>query len=359
MTIALCAQLLPAVLILTGKAEWLGSRVAVIAALLIIATAPATEEVFYNVLHIQFHLALCAALILALNVPASLGGRIGYGLLLFVAPLCGPGAIIILPLFAMRALIERDRARLPQLAALTAGAVLQLLLFYGSSPLRGHAADPATVMAAMFVRLIALPLTGIGFSNYLGQAAFASQAAGGALWQLFAAVTVLVFAMLVFVAAKRRDGAIWLALSALAIGSASLGLGIVTVNPADLFNALLGERYNFLPLVLLGLCLVALAMRPSRQGRLLFGLPCSLMLVSGTIWYFRPSPEFADGPSWPAQVKAWRGDHDHPLAVWPRPWTADLSDQTHPCSAPVRSRARLTDPRYCESGWVAGFFRPM
>lgn len=359
MGIALVFQLLPAVLVLTASAPWLQNRAAVVTALLIIGTAPATEEVFFNVLHIQFHLALCAALILSFDVPARRAARIGYLALLFVAPLCGPGAIIILPLFVLRALIDRDLTRLPQLAALAAGAALQLLLFYGSSPLRGQVAGPATVLAAMFVRLIALPLTGIGFANHVGQIAFASQSAGGLLYRALAAVTVILFAVLIAVAAKRKDGAIWLGLAALALASASLGVGIVLVGPGDLFKVLRGERYNFLPLVLMGLFLIAMVGRSAGWGRLLFGMPLCLALVSGTIWYFRPSPEYSEGPSWPAEVRAWRADHDHPLAVWPRPWAADLSDSTRPCSTPVPGRSRLTDPRYCESGWVAGFFRPM
>jgi hypothetical protein len=357
MGMALAFQLMPAVLILTGSAEWLANRLAVIASLLVIAIAPATEEVFFNVLHIQFHLALCVALILALDVPRRRAERVGYGALLFLAPLCGPGAIIILPLFALRALIDRDLTRLSQLGPLVAGATLQLLLFYGSSPLRGHVVDPVTVAAAMFVRLIALPLTGIGFANRAGQIAFASQSAGGSLYTVFAAVTAVLFAVLIASAARRRDGAVWLALSALVIAVVSLSVGIVLVDRSDLFKVLRGERYNFLPLVLLGLSVVALAMRSPGWGRLIYGLLLSLMLVSGTIWYFRPSPEYSDGPFWRAQVQAWRADHDHPLAVWPRPWAADLSDRARACSPPTGDLARSTDPRYCESGWIAGFYR--
>jgi hypothetical protein len=88
MGMALSSQLLPAILILTGRAQWLESRLAVITALLMIAITPATEEVFFNVMHIQFHLALCVALILALDLPRRRLVRIGYGMLLFLAPLC-------------------------------------------------------------------------------------------------------------------------------------------------------------------------------------------------------------------------------------------------------------------------------
>jgi hypothetical protein len=359
MVIALAVQLLPAVVILTGNAQWLSSRRAVIAALLIIAIAPATEEVFFNVLHIQFHLALCVALILALDVPARRTVRLGCGVLLFLAPLCGPGAIVMLPLFALRALADRDRARLMQAVPLVAGAAVQLLLFYQGSPLRGHFFDLPTLAAAIFVRMVALPSVGINLASRIAAAIYASRVDGGLLWWWSAAACVLLFGTLLVAAAKRRDGAIWLALSSLSIACISLGFGMVAGESyrfPSLFSVVEGERYNFLPLVLLGLALLVLAARPSFRGSRFCGALCVLMLLSGVSTYAKPLPGLAEGPSWAAEVKVWRKDHHHLLAVWPSPWAADLSNETRPCPAPSRDPARLNDPRYCESGWLAHFY---
>jgi hypothetical protein len=356
MVMALAVQLLPAVLILTGKAQWLGSRVAVITALLMIATMPATEEVFFNVMHIQYHLALCVGLILALDVPERPIVRVGYGALLFLAPLCGPGAIVFLPLFVLRGLLDRDAGRLTQLAALAAGSAVQLLLFYGSNPVRGHAVDPTSIPAVMFVRLIALPTVGIEFANGTANAIIASRIAGGALVWWSGAAAMLLLAALIALAAARRDAALWLVLSSVSIAAVSFGVGIATPNRVIAFNVLAGERYNFLPLVLLGFAFVVLAMRTRFKPSIYAGL-CVLMLLNGAYYYRIPLDDFADGPSWPAEVRAWRADHHHPLAVWPRPWTADLSDEVHTCSPPGPNLAQSTDPRYCESGWIAGFYR--
>ncbi len=357
MTMALAVQLLPAMLILTGHARWLCGRLAVIAALLIIAIAPSTEEVFLNVLHIQFHLALCVALVLALDVPRRRIVQVGYGALLFLAPLCGPAAIMLVPLVALRGLIDREAGRLVQLAALAAGAAIQMLLFYGPSPIRGHWLDPGTIAAAMFVRLIALP--GLGFWNGLGVGAmiYLSQTSGGHGWWWSVAGSVILFGVLIMQAARRSDGATWLILSAILIATASFGFGMIIINRFSPFN-IAAERYHFLPLVLLGLGLVALAMRPRFPGRPVCAALCLLMLFTGATRYLEPWNPLSQGPSWAAEVSAWRHDHHHPLAVWPRPWTADLSDETHPCSPVSRDLSQSTDPRYCESGWVAGFFRP-
>jgi hypothetical protein len=357
MSIALAVQLLPAVLILTGRGEWLAHRLAVIAALLMIAIAPATEEVFFNVMHIQFHLALCAALILALDVPRRRLAQVGYCAILFAAPLCGPGAIVLVPLFPLRSLLDRDFARLIQTVLLAASAAIQLLLFFGTSPVRAHILDPVTTAAAMFVRLVTLPFLGPSSAYRAAAIIYDSKASGGATWWLFAVATCIIFGVIGLQAARRRDSAIWLLLSAVAIGAASIRAGIVTTNAVDAFSVYGGERYNFLPDVLIGLTLVALATRNPFRHQPVYAVLCGMMLFVGAVCYSEPLKQFADGPSWRSEVDAWRADHKHALAVWPAPWTADLSDETHRCSSPDAGLVGSKDPRYCESGWVAGFYR--
>lgn len=358
MTAALAVQCLPALLILTGRADWLRRRSAVIAALLMIVLAPASEEVFLNVLHIQFHLALCAALILALDPPETRSGRTGYGALLFLAPLCGPGAIVILPLFALRAMLDRDRARVAQLAPFAGGAAVQLLFFYHQSPMRGHSVDPATTAAAMFVRLIALPLLNYGVADGIGRMIIAAQRDGSAGWWFASTAAVAGLGALLITAARRRDGAVWLLAAGLGLAIVSFGFGMVLLDRASLFRVGSGERYNFLPLVLIGLGLIALAVRDGSAGRVWASL-CLLVILTGLIRYPRPLDDYADGPSWPVQVAVWRQDPTYPLAVWPHPWTADLSGLRRACTRPGPDPTLSTDPRYCESGWAAGFYRPL
>ena len=354
MATAFAVQLMPAVLILTGRAPWLADRRAVVAALLIVVLAPASEEIFFNVLHIQFHLALCAGLILSLDVPHRRSARIGYGVTLFVAPLCGPGAAVLLPLFVLRAVVDRDGARWRQLVAPALGALIQFTVFFGASPLRGHPFDPATAAAAMFVRMIALPAMNYGVADRIGLAVIASREAHGWGWWGAAAAGAILLAALLATALRRADGALWLTLSSLATAGVSFGLGMALLDGTSLFRIGAGERYNFLPQVFLGLALVALAMRRTRAWRAYAGLG-ALMVLTGALCYPSPMADFARGPSWPAEVAAWRADHRHPLAVWPAPWRADLSDTPRACSPAGADPATSNDPRYCENGWAKYF----
>jgi hypothetical protein len=350
MAAAMLVQALPAIILLTGRGRWLASRRAIAAALLGIAIAPRTEEVFLNVLHIQFHLALCVALILALEIPTSRRARLLYAALLFLAPLCGPSAIVLLPFFVLRAAMERDPARAMQAAILGAGAAIQLLFFFAPSPVRGHLLDPGTLSAVMFVRLVVLPLGSALAASIVGLSTWASYAAHGHGWWLASAGATLALGALLAVALRdRRDAAPWLVAPGLALAVVSFGGGMIAEKTSSLFDVPWGARYQFLPIVLLYLGLIAVARRwEGRWSRIPAGL-CYVVLLSGAISYGSPVRELSSGANWRDEVAMWRRDHDHPLLTWPHEWLVDLSDRDRPCGD--RMSAIAADPSYCEANW--------
>ena len=105
-----------------------------------------------------------------------------------------------------------------------------------------------------------------------------------------------------------------------------------------------GERYNFLPNILLGLALIALVTRPATRARPIYLALCLLLLTTGVIHFPRTLLVYRQGPSWPAEVAKWRQDHNHSLAVWLGKDGADLSDVTRPCSPVGPDPAKSTDP---------------
>ena len=265
---------------------------------------------------------------------------------------------MLLPLFAMRALADRDKGRTLQLAILAAGAAVQLLLFYRTSPMRGHLLDPGVLAAVMLVRLLALPIFGLNVAGRFGTLIYLSHAHGGGGWWAAVALSMTLFGVLIVQATSRRDAAIWLLLASISIAAVSFGFGMLVSDPAVPFDPAAGERYDFLPLVLLGLGLIALAMRKRFAGRSSHAVLCLVMLCTSALHYRAPAAIFSDGPSWPAEVQAWRHDHRHAVEVWPGNWTADLSDQTHPCLPPGHDSGAPAGPGYCESGWAFGLARP-
>jgi len=354
MAIALLFQLVPAILILTGRARWLANRWAVIACLLAMAGSPLTEEVFANVLHIQFHLALAAALILALDIPGSRLARIAYWAPLLLAPLCGPGAIILLPLFALRTLSDRDAARFAQTLALAVGAAAQMLLFYARSPVRGHLLDPATLANLLFVRLAALPYGSVPIAQVMGYIDYMLYLHGGFGWWYMTGVSLAYFGWLVRTALRGGlDAAFWLILSGLVLAAVSFDAGMLQIDPSQWFNVGGAERYNFLPLTLISIGLVALVMRGDEIYRKTCLRLIGLMIASGFVTLFLSSEDMQFGPDWQSEVSVWQGNHDHLLASWPKKWLVDLSDHDRPCSPPSLPKVAATDPTYCESNWLA------
>ena len=354
MTIAMLFQLIPAVLILTAHGRWLANRRAVLGCLLIIAISPFTEEVFANVLHIQFHLALAAALILSLGVPASRLSRAAYCAPLLLAPLCGPGAIAILPLFALRTLVDRDRARLVQTVALALGTAAQMLLFFTPNPLRGHLLDPATLSNVLFVRLVALPYASVFVALPLGEFIYGLYQTGGPGWWLVTGLSLFCFGWLLHTALRGGfDTASWLVLSGLMLAVVSFDAGMLAMHPSRWFSPGSSGRYNFLPLVLIGIGLVALAMRDDRRYRTACRCLVVLMLSCSALTFRHPIPDMNLGPDWQSEVAVWRKDHDYRLATWPAYMRVDLSDWDRPCSPPGLDVIPDTEPSYCEGKWLA------
>lgn len=359
MIVALLFQIIPAFLLLSGRSKWLEKRWAVIGALLVLAISPLTEEVFYNVLHIQFHLALAAALILVLDRPTSALMRIGYGLILFLAPLCGPAAIILLPFFALRGLVERDRVRLGQAAILAAGAAIQLALFFEPSPVRGHILDPATISSLLFGRLVVLPLSNSIVAGVFTDQFYTLWSEARNTWWLVAAGFLAYFGILIrWALRKPQSAAVWLIVPGLAIGAISFGGGMIVNNDYDFFSVGAGQRYNFLPMVLVGWGIIALVGQLDGVARRICTYLCIFMLASGVISFGFPLPELSRGPDWRTEVAMWRADGEYKLRTWPRTWKVELSGEARPCSEPRLGGPPSGDPAYCESAWLERVSKP-
>jgi hypothetical protein len=358
MTIATLFQLIPAILILTARGRWLTDRGAVFGCLLILAMALLTEEVFANVLHIQFHLALASALILALDIPGSRFSRVAYCVPLLVAPLCGPGAIVILPLFALRTAIEWDRARLVQTVALAFGSALQLLLFFTPNPLRGHLLDPATLSNVLFLRLVILPYATLIAASSMGELVYNFYLVGGPGWWLTTGLSLSSFGLLIYAVSRGGlDTAFWLVMSGLLLAVVSFGAGMLPIHPSAWFAPAAAERYNFLPLVLIGMGLIALSMRKDGRYRIVYLCLVVLTLMSGGLTFFHPIDIIGKGLNWQSEVAVWQTDHDHMITAWPSEWLIDLSDRDRPCSPPSLDNISASEPTYCEGSWLTFIVR--
>ena len=324
-TVALLAQLCPPFLLLTARDAWLRPARARLVGCLLLLLVPASEEIWLQTLHCQFELTLCCAIIIATadeNRPAWL-----HWFLLALAPLCGPGAIALLPLMLARLALDRSRPRQLQCAALAAGSAVQLAVIL-SGQRRGFALDPGLLPCVVTVRHLAVPFLGVTEGNLIA-AAINARLSTGHTPGLATILPIVVFAAIA-AATFNRSGtrpARWFLAAAphLGGGSNSRALG----GPATLIDAGIGERYVYVPQALISLTILVLAVAAGRRVSRLAWVCVAWLLVAGAVSFLEPWPMIADGPSWRREVKAWRHDHAHPLQTWPQGWTVDLAVSPH------------------------------
>ena len=319
--VALLFQACPAIVLATSRADWLQRRAVLITALLIIATLPVSEEVWLNSLHSQFHLMLCAALILAL--PLERGGRAAFHVaLLLLGPLCGPGGAFLVPLFLLRALLDRSSGRLLQAGVLGVPAAAQILLFYTATPSRSYGIGLPLLLCVLFVRNIVVPFLGRTGSLDVAARVQAGLAAGHPPVAPMLVVLLVAAALAVAFRRRARPEPAWLFLAGGVIAALSY-YGAID-GRANLLMVGFGQRYVFVPSVLFGLSLLALAATGAdRLSAAAWGLVLWLVFV-GAHEYFWTDPLIDHGPDWRTEVALWRRDPSHVLAIWPEGWTMEL-----------------------------------
>jgi hypothetical protein len=322
--IALAFQCCPAVVLAFSRDPWLASPLVRLTALLLVVTAPVTQEVYLQSLHSQFHLTLSCALILALEVPSGWLAPF-YGAVLFLAPLCGPAACLLAPLFCARALIDRSRRRAIQAAIIVVAAALQYFLFYAPLALRGGGVAPLLLLRIVYFKHLVTPFLGHAAAQAASVALRARMAAQQFPWR--ALIVTLTAAALFGLALLRRRlaAATWMVLFACLLAPVAYNNALVG-GPLLLIVGV-GARYAFVPEVLLSLALLGIATGTVRPERWLARGLVAWLLVMGLLDLVRPPPFFNEGPSWSREVALWRADHTHRILLWPGTWFMTLDHE--------------------------------
>lgn len=340
--IALLFQLLPPLLLLTARDTWLHSQRVRFAGILLLLLAPGSEEIWLQTLHCQFELTLCCAMVLAMEAPT---GRAAAGRLaiLLLAPLCGPGAIVLAPLFLVRAAIDRTPARLTQATALLAGSAIQLLLFFHTFPERGYALNPLVLLWIVTIRHLAVPFLGLSQAAAV-IAGMRLQLAAGRLPILITVLPILVFVPFGWAMLRQRATypAFWLLASGMLVGIAgyygAIGGSIMLIDVHS------GERYVYVPQVLFSLAALILAATATGWTARIAWVAVVWLILIGAVEFEQPWKMASDGPSWRAEVAAWHHDPTHVLRLWPDGWTMTLEPRSSIAACSCSHHPALTLP---------------
>lgn len=309
--VALIIQLCPAVLLVTSRCAWLRPRWVLVTALLLVLTPPIAEEVWLSPVTSQYHLMVCAGLILAFEVRSGPVGVLQL-LLLAVAGLTGPGPALAAPLFITRAWIDRSRPRTIQAAVLSVGALIEIAV-YCTHPVGRHLGiSPSFLLSVIYVKHLLIPFFGSFVADGLSKASLLRQ------WPLLPATVALLglcSLALAFATTRAREVrwlcAVTLTMMVLSYFGAIGGQDLLTIYP--------GGRYYYAPQILLGLTLLGFARTGPLFGRMLATGVVSWLLLVGIRDYRSVNAVMAHGPSWRDQVTSWRIEPGRPITLWPPP----------------------------------------
>ena len=326
--ISLLVQLVTPALLLGAEDEWLRPPPVRLLACLLVILVPASEEVWLNTLHGQFHLTLASAVTAALRVPHGRAARTRRLLVLLLAALSGPGPFALLPVAALRACLERPAERAPrwaQVAALGVGVGLQLAFFFGIDPTRQLRLRPGLFLGLLSVRYVLVSFLGVEHATQIvhgsGQHGSGQHAPHLALWmELLPFCTI---APLILAGLRRSSTVVvWLGAAALALALlcelGAIGAAGVMLDPHW------GERYAYAPQALFALAVLALAATAHGLTRWLAAGAAVWLLVTGARDYRRTWDFVGDGPSWRVESALWQRDHAHRIALWPKGWSVRL-----------------------------------
>ena len=318
--IALLLQSLPAVLLITARAAWLDRPLVRLAAVLILALPPTGDEVWLNTINSQFHIAIAAALCLALDSPRGWARP----LLVAAAPVCSPVSIALAPLFVLRAAAERTPSRVLQAAAILIGSTLQLGVFYHPMDARGHWPGPSVLVAIITARHLALPLLGRELAGVVSADLLDGVHQTTQPWLAYVAVLAATAALAIALALRRHATSAWMLAAAVTLAAASIygALGDRT----DLISVDGGMRYAYGPLMLTSLTVLALAASGTDRVSAIAWLFTAWLLAIGLMqsMLLEHFPDVANGPRWKPETAAWRTGPSHPMAIWPRGWVMHL-----------------------------------
>lgn len=316
---AALAQLSPAFLLVTSHARWLRHPLALAAALLLLVSAPSAEEVWLNTLHSQFFLALSAALILALEIGSA---RMEWfrRALLFLAPLYGLPAIMLLPLFILRAALERSRPRGYQALALAAGALIQLLLFY-HMPSARQSHDYRLILGAIFAKNLLLPFLGYGGEAHSAAWLYHWLSHDVLPRRVPIALLAALAGIVVLLARGPREA--WWLFFAFGIVCVLSWYGALLPQAAEVLPHI-GGRYAFVPQILVEFTILAIAAAGTGWRRLVAIVLTTWLCGVSSLAYVQTAQVFKTGPDWRQEMAKWHQNPDYHPHLWPDDWMLPL-----------------------------------
>lgn len=338
--LAFSVQLVPVAIVVWGTSSLWDHWYQRILGVLVILLAASSGEVWLNTINSQFYLAIVTFLILMEDMSKTRSARRWiYCALLLLCGLSGPVSCFLLPVFILKAILQRNRETTIQIGILGLCVVVQGWAWWVSQSAgltlasRIGNLDLPSIVAVIFNRTMVAPILGQTFAGT--SAAWLASIRKASLYQFGWLSFGLGLGMAGFFSALcwrtlKRNGLIlgsFLLVASLSVITALVPpqLGkIVLVNPQA------GIRYFYAPSVMFLMLLLAniqfnLANLKKWQTLLCIVL-LAVGLVTGAAHYKPDIKQFmsVSWPRWEYEVYNWQVNHNYELQIWPIGWRMKL-----------------------------------
>lgn len=337
---ALLIQLVPVVFILSSKSPIWSSWIRKLVALAIFLFSALTGEVWLNTINSYSFMAIVTFLILLEETPADRIRRWIYRFLLVVGGLTGTVSCFLIPLFGLRALVEKEKERWFQVLFLSACTLVQIILIfrYRSNESFGdrfHLIGLTTLGVTIWTQSLALFAFGFQQADEWARVLFSMASQDLGSFQMWGRILLLSAGILFLLFSSNLS----ILQRVLFIGGYVILLVLpmmfsVIKDKYALIDTGLHQRIFLAPNILLGwMLLFGIRFRNEKGWRVplanLISLLCALMVAASLFWgmqsYREPWFVAEYWPDWKAETEIWEADPTYALKIQPEGWVINLS----------------------------------
>lgn len=287
-----------------------------------------SAEIWLNTINSQFYFSLMVFLILLEDLPVHRVKQWCFRALLLVAGLTGVVSLFLLPVFAIRSFLDRQRERLVQTWLLFGVMVFQGLVFFATFTeealyyTRFQGLDLFQLPQIIMIRSLFLPFLGPDISQYLSESVFL-----GGLSPLISLIVMSLFLIVFSNGLPQKERLLFVG-SFLSLEILSV-IGSLGETSAFLGSLVMAQRYFYAPNVILVLMVfrnVQYALES--RNRVLAGISTVLVCLSLSMgmWYFRTELHYEKSyPVWSHEIRQWHENPDYEIRISPPGWRMSLS----------------------------------
>lgn len=330
--VALAIQLLPILIVLKGRSILWDSQIKKMIVIAIILFAPSSEEIWLNLNGTSYYLSVATVVILlsSCNKPKD---AVIYRTILLMSGLSGLLSCLLTPLFYIKAIIQKNSESKIQFILLLSIVVVQLAsLAYAtfiseSNPDRSNPPDFYILGFIVWIKTFALN-TSVELAEYYSQ-----YFSGLVNLEIHKSDSLLYWAIILLILSGymliKRAEIFYLVAAFLLLTLFSSYFGIAGYMNMAFFDVSNGNRYFYAPNVLLSLLLVSplLLFVDSKKRTLLpyLGMLFFVFILhNGINRFYDVKTSFDNWPDWNTQITKWEANPDHPIEIWPPPFTIKL-----------------------------------